>query len=292
MSAREHPVPPITPSAPPAPDPRRATIIIPARLGSTRFPEKVLASRTGKPLVQHVAEAAAAARCANRVVVATDHPRVAAALEPFGTRVLMTSPDHPNGTSRLAEAACLLSLADSDIVVNAQGDEPELAGPVIDAAVDALAASAIARVATAAAPFAPGDDPRDPNIVKVVRTLNGHALYFSRALIPHHRDSGGTGGVGAVAPAGPDGAVGGTHATAGVTPLRHIGVYAYSRGFLETYLRLPPTPCEQAESLEQLRALEHGHAIAVALCTHARPGIDTPEQYDAFVQRFTRAQHR
>lgn len=251
--------------------PVRATIIIPARLASTRFPEKVLASATGKPLVQHVAEAAGAARVAARVVVAADHPRIVDALRPFNTPCVLTSPDHPNGTSRLAEAAALLNLAPDELIVNAQGDEPEMAAGVIDAAVDALVGSPRAAVGTAAAPFeATSPDLANPNVVKVVRTLDGHALYFSRAPIPLQRDAG--------APA--------------ATPLRHVGVYVYRRSFLDRYVQLAPTPLERTEQLEQLRVLEHGHAIAVGLVPAAHPGIDTPEQYAAFVARYRAANPR
>lgn len=242
----------------------KATIVIPARLASTRFPEKVLAAATGKPLVQHVAEAAARAACASRVVVAADHPRIAEALRPFGTHVVMTRADHPNGTSRLAEAAAALGLGEHDIVVNAQGDEPEMPASVIDAAVGALAASSRAVVGTAAAPITNPRDAANPNIVKVALTRDGHAMYFSRAAIPHARD-------------------GEQHAPA---RLRHMGVYAYRVGFLGQYVSLPATPCEGAEHLEQLRVLEHGFAIAVAVVAAAHAGIDTPEQYAAFVARW------
>jgi 3-deoxy-manno-octulosonate cytidylyltransferase (CMP-KDO synthetase) len=242
------------------------TIIIPARLASTRFPEKVLAARTGRPLVQHVAEAAAKASCSSggQVVVAADHERIAAALRPFGTRVVMTRADHPNGTSRLAEAAASLGLGPDDVVVNAQGDEPEMAGEVIDLAVAALE-SGPHQVGSVAAPFGPGDDPANPNIVKVVRRIDGSALYFSRALIPFDRDQ---------------------RNDPRAQPLRHIGVYAYRRAFLEKYVTLPPTPLEQAEQLEQLRVLEHGYSIGVQVCKRAHAGIDTPEQYEQFVKRW------
>ncbi len=248
---------------------RAAVVIVPARLASTRFPEKVLAARTGKPLVQHVAEAAAAARSAASVVVAADDPRIAAALVPFGTRVVMTRGDHPNGTSRLAEAAAALNLPPDQVVVNAQGDEPELAGDVIDAAVRALLATPGASVGTAAAPL-PEADFANPNVVKVVRGLDGRALYFSRAPIPHDRDA---------------------RREDAARPLRHVGVYAYRRSFLDQYHRLPSTPLERAEQLEQLRVLEHGHTIAVGLVAAAHAGIDTPEQYEAFVARW-QARHR
>lgn len=247
---------------PPIP-PGGAVVIIPARLASTRFPRKVLADRTGRPLVQHVCEAASRAAVA-AVVVAADDEEIARALRPAGVRVVLTSPAHDNGTSRVAEAARTLALEPGRVIVNVQGDEPELEPGAINAAVDTLTASG-ADIATLAAPLAPDDDPHDPAIVKVVRALDGTALYFSRACIPHQRDPG------SPAPA---------------TPLRHVGLYAYTRAFLERYATLPPTPLEQAERLEQLRALQHAHRIAVALVPSGPPGIDTPEQYDAFVRRW------
>lgn len=245
------------------------TVIIPARLGSTRFPEKVLAARTGKPLVQHVVEGAQTARSASRVVVATDHERVAAALKAFDTTVVMTAISHPNGTSRLAEAAQMLGLRDDEIVVNAQGDEPEMAGAVIDAAVAALTrheARGIV-VGTVATNFAVGIDWRNPNLVKVARTVDGRALYFSRAAIPCDRDGRGE---------------------AEAKPLRHIGVYAYRVGFLKRYVTMASTPLERSEQLEQLRVLEHGLGIGVDVVDAAPEGIDTPEQYEAFVGRWGR----
>lgn len=253
-SQREGPAPPAG---------RWAVVIVPARLASTRFPEKMLAARTGKPLVQHAVEAARAAACAREVVVAADHRRIAEALAPYGTRVVLTSPEHPNGTSRLAEAAALLGLPDEQVVVNAQGDEPEMAGAVVDAAAGALVHTPRAAIGTACAPLG-WDEAADPNVVKVARALDGTALYFSRSVLPCDRD-------GRREPA--------------ARPLRHIGVYAYRAGFLRTYAALASTPLERAEQLEQLRALEHGHAIAVATCAAAHPGIDTPEQYEAFVRR-------
>lgn len=239
-----------------------AIAIIPARLGSTRFPGKVLADATGWPLIRHVYVAAARAASISRVVVATDEERVRDAVRAFGGEAVMTRRDHPNGTSRLAEASAALSLDSEAIVVNVQGDEPELDARVIDRVVDALR-SVSAPMATAAVPFDPSDDPANPNIVKVVCRADGLAMYFSRSWIPFPRD-----------PATPP-------------PLRHVGLYAYRRRFLDEYLSLPPAPAEVAEQLEQLRALHHGHAIAVAICDGpAHPGIDTPEQYEAFVRRF------
>jgi 3-deoxy-manno-octulosonate cytidylyltransferase (CMP-KDO synthetase) len=247
--------------------------IIPARLGSTRLPGKVLLDRTGKPLIRHVYEAAARAKVLEKLVIATDDERVREAVEGFGGACVMTRVDHPNGTSRLAEAAQKLGLADDDIIVNVQGDEPDIDPEVIHAAVGALTASN-APVATVASPFQPGEDPTNPAIVKVVLRRAGgegsggvgqeagqEAMYFSRSLIPHPRVAG------------------------VVAPLKHIGLYVYRHAFLRRYVAMAPTPLEQAESLEQLRVLENGHAIAVAVRSVSTTGIDTPEQYEAFVRR-------
>lgn len=243
------------------PGPRAIVGIIPARLASSRFPEKVLADRTGKPLIQHVREAALASRRLTRVVVAADDVRVMAAVASYSGESVLTRIDHPNGTSRLAEAAALLDLGADDVVVNIQGDEPELEAHAIDAAVDALASSD-APMATVASPFAPDEDPDNPNIVKAVVGADGHALYFSRARLPFVREGG-----------------------AAQPPLKHVGLYAYRRAFLDEYARMIPTPLERCEMLEQLRVLEHGRRIAVATVAVRSHGIDTPEQYEAFVAR-------
>ena len=246
-----------------------AVVVIPARMASTRFPGKVLADRTGRPLIQHVYERARLARCAARIVIATDDARVERAAALFGAECVLTRDDHPNGTSRLAEAAAKLGLSPETIVVNAQGDEPEMEPALLDDAVDALVKTG-SPVSTSATPFAQGEDPANPNVVKVVVAGDGTALYFSRALVPYPRD-----GVG----------------SAPVRPLKHIGLYAYRRSFLEVYASLAPTALEQTEQLEQLRILYYGHRIAVAVAdirTHA--GIDTPEQYEAFVSRWNAAQ--
>jgi 3-deoxy-manno-octulosonate cytidylyltransferase (CMP-KDO synthetase) len=245
----------------------KATIVVPARLASTRLPEKVLLAETGRPMVQHVADVASRARCAGAVVVATDSTRVGEALKAFGTRVVMTRADHPNGTSRLSEAAEILGLNDDDLVVNAQGDEPEMPPEVIDAAVEALVATPSAVVGTVCCGLGPGEDAANPNIVKVVRRADGCALYFSRSRVPVDRDAKGA----------PD-----------AEPLRHVGVYVYRVSFLKKYVSMASTPLERAESLEQLRVLENGYAIAVARCDAARglSGIDTREQYDDFVKRW------
>lgn len=239
--------------------------IIPARMASTRFPGKMLAADTGTPLIVHVAQAAAKAASLSRVVVAADDPRILDAVRSRGIDAVLTSTDHPNGTSRLAEAADLLGLPADTIVVNVQGDEPEIEPSVIDAAVGALAGHPTAAVSTVAAPMTPADDPANPNIVKVVCRRDGTAMYFSRSRVPFVRDA----------------------KPGQIPPLRHVGLYCYRRSFLATYRSLTATPAEQAESLEQLRVLEHGYSIAVAVVPDAgNPGIDTPEQYAAFVSRW------
>lgn len=251
------------PSQCPKPD---VCIIIPARMASTRFPGKPLADRTGKPMIQHVCDQAARARGVSLLVVATDDGRIARAVDRFGGQTVMTSADHPNGTSRLAEAADKLGLGDEWIVVNVQGDEPELEPAVIDAAVGVLRSSDQgASMSTVAVPIDEADL-ANPNVVKVVRDGAGRALYFSRAAIPFVRDAG---------------------ASTRVRPLRHVGLYAYRRAFLRTYATLAPTDLEATEQLEQLRVLYHGHSIAVAVVEGVRTpaGIDTPEQYEAFVRR-------
>lgn len=234
-------------------------------MASTRFPGKVLANATGKPLIQHVWESASKSRRASRTVIATDDARVSAAAAAFGAECVMTRADHPNGTSRLAEAAATLGLPANSIVVNAQGDEPELDATLIDAAVEVLERSA-APVATVATPFRDGERPDDPNIVKVVVGGSGTALYFSRSLVPYPREGA---------------------ANAPVRPLRHVGLYVYRRSFLDQYLKLPVTDLEQTEQLEQLRILYHGFAIAVAVrVATGFGGVDTPEQYAQFVARY------
>ena len=229
----------------PVPNPAATAVgIIPARLASSRFPQKILANETGKPLIQHVWDAAMRASSLSSVVIAVDDPAVQRLVQSFGGVAILTSPDHPNGTSRLAQASDFLRLSSDTIVVNIQGDEPEMDPSTIDAVV-ALARTTSAAVTTVASPFAAHEDPTDPNIVKVVLRHDGSALYFSRSLIPHAR-------------------VGSTQPT---PPLRHVGLYAYRAGFLPTYLALAPTPLEQTEMLEQLRVLEHGYSIAVAVRT-------------------------
>ncbi len=211
--------------------------IIPARHASTRFPGKPLTPIAGVPMVQRVFERTRRARHLREVFIATDDDRIAEACQSFGAPVLMTRPDHPTGTDRLAEAAGQL---DDDVIVNVQGDEPLIEGFVIDAAVEALLEEADTPMATVVhALEGPGRE--DPNRVKVVLDRAGYALYFSRSPIPYPRGHG---------------------------PIRswqHVGLYAYRRSFLLEFVTLPRTPAEKAEELEQLRALEHGYRIRVAV---------------------------
>ena len=262
------------------PTAKLATAIIPARFGSTRFPGKPLADKTGKPLIQHVVEQVHKAQSVNRIVVATDDRRIFDAVQSFNGEAVMTRTDHPNDTSRIAEAVQLLEASPpsspggtpqapgASLIVNVQGDEPEIEPAVIDQLIQGLTNDPDAPMATLASPFAPDEDPTNPNIVKLTVDQLGHALYFSRSLIPHHRDA-------------PTSSIINHQSQF----LKHPGVYAYRRDFLLKYVTLPPTPLEEAEKLEQLRALEHGHKIAVIQTTVRHHGIDTPEQYEAFVQR-------
>jgi 3-deoxy-manno-octulosonate cytidylyltransferase (CMP-KDO synthetase) len=238
-----------------------AIAVIPARYASVRFPGKILADRTGKPLIQHVYEQVSAARSVGRVVVAADDDRIVDAVKGFGGEAVLTRPDHANGTSRIAEVAPALG---APVIVNVQADEPEIEPGLIDLAVQTLHEHAACVVSTLGSPFSAEEDPADPNIVKVVVGAAGTALYFSRALIPHDRDG-----------------------SSRPRPLKHVGMYVYRAEFLETFVGLAPTPLEQAERLEQLRILEHGYDIAVAVAEARFHGIDTPQQYDEFVERFT-----
>lgn len=246
----------------------QATAIIPARLESSRFPRKVLANDTGKPMIVHTCDAAHKATVVRRVVVASDSQEVLDVVRKHGYEGVQTSADHENGTSRIAQAAELMGLAADSIVVNVQADEPEIEPALIDAAIGELIRTK-APMATAASPMTPGDDPQDPNLVKVVVGVEGRALYFSRACIPHNRDN------------DPD---------AKAKPLKHIGLYVYRRAFLDEFLALPPTPLERTEKLEQLRAIEHRRTIAVAIHETNSRGVDTPADYAAFVERFSAGQ--
>ena len=230
----------------------RACAVIPTRLASTRFPRKCLADETGIPMVVHVCRQADAATAIERVVVAADDREIIDAVRKHGFEAVLTRPDHPNGSSRVAEVAESL---DHDIVVNVQGDEPELDPCDIDASIAALLRQPDCPVATLATPFGSDDDRTDPNLVKIYHRA-GIAEDFSRIL------------------------------RADGNAMRHVGLYAYRREFLPRYVGLPETPRENEERLEQLRILDHGHSIAVAEVAVGRHGIDTPEQYREFVARW------
>lgn len=237
-------------------------VAIPARYAATRLPGKPLRLLAGEPLVLHVARRALAAG-AREVWVAADDPRIADALAGSGVRIAMTSPGHASGSDRLAECAGIAGWSDETVVVNLQGDEPFAPAAGIREVARALVDSG-AEMATLATPVEDAATLADPNAVKLVRAASGDALYFSRAPVPWPRD----------AWADADGRA---RLPAGGHWLRHIGIYAYRAGFLQRFAALPPTPLERMESLEQLRALEHGHRIAVALSPEPfPPGVDTP----------------
>jgi 3-deoxy-manno-octulosonate cytidylyltransferase (CMP-KDO synthetase) len=234
------------------------TILIPARLASTRLPGKPLADIGGMPMVVRVAQRAALAGAA-QVVVACDSEQIMAACAAHGVKAVLTKVDHPSGSDRLAQACDLLGLQDEEIVVNVQGDEPLIEPALIAEVANLLKKSPIAGMGTAAYAIESIADQSNPNIVKVVLDAQNHALYFSRSLIPFNRDG---------------------HPNA-PQPLRHVGIYSYRAGFLRQFPKLPQAPIEVSESLEQLRALWHGHKIAVHIASHAPgPGVDTPEDLE------------
>ena len=241
----------------------RATVIIPARYASTRLPGKVLLDRTGKPLLEHVFDQVRLAQQVDRIIIAADDQRIIDAVERFGGEAVMTRTDHPNGTCRIAQVAAEL---DSELIVNVQGDEPQIEPKLIDLVIQTLSDNPSCVMSTVASPFASDEDPSDPNIVKVVVDTDGRALSFSRSVKPSDRDGQET------------------------PPLKHVGLYVYRRDFLMKYVTLSATPLEQAESLEQLRALEHGYNIAVSIANVSSHGIDTPQQYEDFVQWYQNSQ--
>lgn len=244
------------------------TALIPARLASTRLPNKPLADIAGVPMVVRVAQRALQAGASN-VVVATDSQDIASTCERFHIKSLLTRGDHPSGTDRLAEASALLGLRDQDIVVNVQGDEPLIDPSLIQAVAVSLQDNPGASMSTAAHPIDNEADFLNPNVVKVVLDARSQALYFSRAAIAYARDA--THGWSGNSPA---------HASL-LAPLRHVGIYAYRAGFLQHYPQLQPTRLEATEALEQLRALWHGYKIAVHVTpTAPAPGVDTPEDLE------------
>lgn len=238
----------------------KCAAVIPARFGSTRLPGKPLLAETGKPLIQHVHEQVAQAKKIDRVLVATDDERIVQAVEAFGGRAVMTAANHPSGSDRVAEVAAALS---EEIILNVQGDEPEIAPELLDLLIEDLEDDRSVQIATAGVPIHDPADFASPHVVKLVLGKDRKALYFSRSPIPH-----GAGGED--------------------QPLafKHIGVYAYQRDALLKLASLTPTPLEKMEKLEQLRALYHGMNIKVRMTREDHLGIDTREEYEAFVKRY------
>lgn len=247
----------------------RVTVVIPARFASTRFPGKPLADLCGKPMIQWVCEGAQRCPLVDRVLVATDDARIAAAVSAFGGTAVMTRADHPTGTDRLAEVAGQL---DSDLIVNVQGDEPLIEPAMIEAAVRPLLADATIPMGTLKTPLTALEDYRNPNVVKVVTDRRGFALYFSRASIPYPRDF----------------ADDLEHRWPELAAAKHVGLYVYRRDFLLRFPTLAPTPLEEQEKLEQLRALEHGYPIFVAGTPLGVHGVDSPEDLER-VRKMLRA---
>ena len=230
--------------------------IIPARYASTRMPGKPLADIAGKPMIQHVYERASLASLPSTVLVATDHEAVRDAVLSFGGQVVMTSPHHVTGTDRLAEVA---ARSEADVIINVQGDEPLIEPQLIDDLATEFLDNPDLVMATAMTTLTEADY-HDANVVKVVTDLQGYALYFSRSLIPFLRHT-------------PQRSV-----------YKHIGIYAYRRAFLLDFAKLAPTPLELTESLEQLRALEHGYKIKVLPTAYNPVGVDTPEDLAQVIQ--------
>jgi 3-deoxy-manno-octulosonate cytidylyltransferase (CMP-KDO synthetase) len=243
----------------------KTAIVIPARYASQRLPGKPLLRQTGKYLIQHVHERACQSRRADQVIVATDDPRIVAAVEGFGGQVVLTRRDHASGTDRVAEVARQL---DADVIVNLQGDEPLVDPAALDLLPDLLRRDAGADMATLAVPITSAEQWQNPNCVKVVCDAAGRALYFSRSPIPFVRDG------------EPD------FAARPARFLQHLGLYAYRRAFLLQLARLPQHPLEETEKLEQLRVLALGQRIHVGVVAHAGCGVDTFDDYQHFVRLY------
>lgn len=229
--------------------------VVPARYASSRFPGKIIELVAGKPLVLHAYERAQQASLVTEVLIAADDPRIVDALKPFGARVVLTRPDHPSGTDRIAEVAAQI---EADVVVNVQGDEPLIHGETIDACIRPLLDDPEVVMSTARVLITEPAKITNPNVVKVICDTRGRALYFSREPIPHIRDAA-------------------ERAQAPACYWEHVGLYAYRRDFLLAYARMPQTPLERLEKLEQLRALENGYRIAVIDTDYEGVGVDTPE---------------
>lgn len=248
----------------------KSYVVIPARLGSTRLPQKMLLTETGRTLVEHTWAAACEARRPAGVVVATDSPEIAQAIRSAGGTAMFTSPDCASGTDRVAEVAA--AMPDADILVNLQGDEPEMAASAVDQVIDLLEQNPQAPMATLATPLRTAEQLTNPAAVKVVFDASGRAMYFSRSQIPFVREA--------------------EDLDLQADPPQfylHLGIYAYRRDFLLQLASWPPSSLELAERLEQLRVLERGHAIMVGVTQHSSSGIDTPDDYQAFVARYRQA---
>jgi 3-deoxy-manno-octulosonate cytidylyltransferase (CMP-KDO synthetase) len=245
----------------------RSTIVIPARLASTRLPRKLLLAETGKTLLQHTYDAASRAKRPSGVLVAADCEEIAAVVRSFGGRVELTSPECASGTDRVAEID--RKLQDVEVLVNVQGDEPEISAAAIDLAVELLERDPAAVMSTLATPIREKAKLDDPACVKVIFDRRGRAIYFSRAAIPFAR----TWDDGLLSAAPPH-------------FFQHIGLYAYRREFLLELAELPRAGIERVENLEQLRVLDAGHSIVVGVIDEPTIGIDTPEDYRAFVERW------
>lgn len=241
------------------------TVVIPARFASTRLPGKPLLDIAGKPMIQHVYERAVESG-AERVIIATDEPKIETAARGFGAQVCMTAAHHRSGTERLSEVVQKLALGADEIIVNLQGDEPLMPPVLVHQVAQNLNDYRDASVATLAEPIHSADELFDPNVVKVVGDAKGYALYFSRAPIPWNRDAF---------------AQSRTELPSGSRHLRHIGLYAYRAGFINEYVGWPACALEEAESLEQLRVLWHGHRIHVDVAKAATvAGVDTPKDLE------------
>jgi 3-deoxy-manno-octulosonate cytidylyltransferase (CMP-KDO synthetase) len=249
--------------------------IIPARLASTRLPRKVLLNKTGKPLIQHVWEGASACKAISKLVVATDAPEVADAVDYFGGEAVLTSAACQSGTDRVAEAA--RRYPGYEIVVNVQGDEPEMAQEPLIALIEGMLRLNPV-MGTVAVPWPRAVPLSEPGCVKVTTDRQGYALYFSRSPIPYYRDE-------------PNAAPDGLRQDGQPRYWKHVGLYAYQADFLQQYAAMQPTVLEQAEGLEQLRALENGHAIAVFPTTYSGYEVNTLADYEAFVARHQRRDH-
>ena len=249
----------------PVTDTMRFVVVIPARYASARLPGKPLADIAGKPMVVHVADRARESG-AHEVIVATDDQRIQQAVAKHGHQALMTRPDHPSGTDRIAEIAAVRGWPDELIVVNAQGDEPRMPSQLLRSVAEQLAAHSDAAIATACHRVHAASEMFDTNAVKVVLDQQGYAIYFSRAPIPYARDAFKTST---------------SNLPRGLPAYRHLGLYAYRCSFLKIYSTLAPAAIEQFESLEQLRALWHGYRISVVVTDQAPdPGVDTPEDLE------------